>query len=397
MEENKIYTASDFERYYNGTMSEEEMYALEMAAWNDPFLGDALEGYMHSSAAAKDVAGLRSRLHEKFERKKTFLLFSTTGWWRIAALFFLIGGAGYLTYVLNRNEQTNNLALKGDKKELQEKKQVAPSADTMGLNDVVSVNQSSAKDERSKRVYHHEVANNKYSYHIRNKVIARPDTISVNTKLLSINDEASPAENFSKNNLTNKFFLKGKVVDDKGHPLTTAVVREKISKIANVTDDNGNFSLNTNDSSELALVSAPGYKTKEVKLEKDTAATIALSPLQNTFDEVVIAGYGKNINSSGKNLRGAKVTDNITTDSIGDDVKFNQYIITHRKTLYDSNNTLLTGNVTLSFTVDGDGLPEDIMVIRSTCKGCEDNAIELVKKSPAWSNKKMKKTVIISY
>ena len=42
---NNGFTAGDFERYHNGSMSPLEMHQLEKAAMEDPFLADALEGY----------------------------------------------------------------------------------------------------------------------------------------------------------------------------------------------------------------------------------------------------------------------------------------------------------------------------------------------------------------
>ena len=64
-EKNKIYTADDFARYHAGTMPAGEMHALEKAALEDPFLADALEGYIHAPAFEKDIAKLKDRLNEK--------------------------------------------------------------------------------------------------------------------------------------------------------------------------------------------------------------------------------------------------------------------------------------------------------------------------------------------
>src|SRR5687767_10121524 len=96
-EKNKVYTAADFARYHSGTMPSAEMHALEKAALEDPLLSDALEGFAYAPAFESDIAELRERLTEKRKRKNVFFLSSSTGnvWWRIAALFIIMGGAGY--------------------------------------------------------------------------------------------------------------------------------------------------------------------------------------------------------------------------------------------------------------------------------------------------------------
>jgi TonB family protein len=56
--------------------------------------------------------------------------------------------------------------------------------------------------------------------------------------------------------------------------------------------------------------------------------------------------------------------------------------------IYDSNNERLTGKVVLSFNINKRGRPEDISVLKSTCKGCEEQAIRLLANGPDWAGKK---------
>lgn len=71
-EKNKTYTAAEIASYHAGTMPAGEMYALEKAALEDPFLADALEGYVHTITAADDIEELHARLAEKEKRKIYF-------------------------------------------------------------------------------------------------------------------------------------------------------------------------------------------------------------------------------------------------------------------------------------------------------------------------------------
>ena len=48
----KPYTAEDIQRYLNRQMTMPERHALEKAALEDPFLAEAIEGYMQHNAPA---------------------------------------------------------------------------------------------------------------------------------------------------------------------------------------------------------------------------------------------------------------------------------------------------------------------------------------------------------
>ena len=72
---NNGFTASDIERYHSGKMLPEERHALEKAALDDPFLADALEGYMFTSTASDDLAKIQARLNKKHNRKKAVPIF----------------------------------------------------------------------------------------------------------------------------------------------------------------------------------------------------------------------------------------------------------------------------------------------------------------------------------
>ena len=110
---NKTYTAVDFERYYTGAMPGREMHELEKAALDDPFLADAMEGFLNSPAFKDDIAELKERLQEKEkERYNPIISLMRSGWWRIAAIFIVVAGAGYFFYSLNHRESQNSITKK---------------------------------------------------------------------------------------------------------------------------------------------------------------------------------------------------------------------------------------------------------------------------------------------
>ena len=106
------YSAADLQRYLSGEMNAREMHDLEMAALEDPFLADALEGFENQATSAGGSAqtgdqtlighldDLRARLDSRVSAPEK-------GWLRIAAaVILLIGlGAGAWYGLLNKNKE----------------------------------------------------------------------------------------------------------------------------------------------------------------------------------------------------------------------------------------------------------------------------------------------------
>lgn len=111
-----IYTSADIEKYHKGRLSAKEMHALEKAALDDPFLADALEGYIVKDVNAKaDIADLKSRLAQRIEQdSKAIPVVSAKkisfSWWKVAAAIVVIAGAGLLVYQTSFNKKGNTVA-----------------------------------------------------------------------------------------------------------------------------------------------------------------------------------------------------------------------------------------------------------------------------------------------
>jgi CarboxypepD_reg-like domain/Gram-negative bacterial TonB protein C-terminal len=120
----KSFTAGDIEKYHKGQLSAKEMHAIEKAALDDPFLADALEGYLTPGTDIDaDITELKNRLAARTESAKVIPLQTDTDrkrsfiWLRIAVMIVLIAGAGWLTYALLFKPKTNDLATLSQKKE----------------------------------------------------------------------------------------------------------------------------------------------------------------------------------------------------------------------------------------------------------------------------------------
>ncbi|HVZ95883.1 MAG TPA: carboxypeptidase-like regulatory domain-containing protein [Chitinophagaceae bacterium] len=404
MTNSKIYTAADFERYHNGSMPVDEMHALERAALEDPFLADALEGYAFAQTPVKDITDLRSRIYEKKGTEKAVLLFSAKGWRRVAAIVAVATGGIYLFLLVNHTRQPHPAAIAARN---QINKDTQPSfiaRDTGRGSSIASAGKSpSAALAERKSPAVGEIVNQRPGSGKKNdsglvgnlKQNASTDTLKFT---VAANDKVPGT--IANKIPSKKYFLKGRVVDEKGAPVIAATVQNKNSHFSAITDDSGNFMLPSDDSAALAVVSAVGYGSKEIRLQKNERTKIDLAPSGADLDEVAVTGYSSSNKSAApamSKMLKRKAAGIATMDSSSDYQRFNGYVLIHRQNLYDSNNVQLTGEVTLSFDVDEDGVPQDIHVLKSTCKGCEENAIGLLKEGPSWSHKKKRQTVSIKY
>ena len=98
----KHYSAEDITRYWQGKLSPQEMHAMEMAAMDDPFLADAMEGYSGANAATvgAEVHELQTRLKERTSGATVVPLRKKNKWWAVAALLILLCGFGAWMYNL---------------------------------------------------------------------------------------------------------------------------------------------------------------------------------------------------------------------------------------------------------------------------------------------------------
>jgi len=95
--------------------------------------------------------------------------------------------------------------------------------------------------------------------------------------------------------------VSGKVTDKNGEALIGVSVKVKGTKVATVTDINGEFSLSNIESSTVLLFTYIGMNSLEMKVENQTSLNVKLVDNSVNVDEVVVVGYGtqKKINLTG--------------------------------------------------------------------------------------------------
>ena len=105
--------------------------------------------------------------------------------------------------------------------------------------------------------------------------------------------------------------IKGTIIDSKtGEPVIGASVKVKGTKLAAVTDLNGEFELNTHANATLQI-SYVGFKETEVKASN--GMTISLEEDTESLEEVVVVGYGtqkkESLTGAMANIKGEKLKD----------------------------------------------------------------------------------------
>jgi hypothetical protein len=106
----------------------------------------------------------------------------------------------------------------------------------------------------------------------------------------------------------NDQMLMGRITDDKGVPLPGASVMLKGTTQAVVTDANGFYRLKASGTAQGLLVSYVGYEPYEFAAGR-SFVSVALKPMENNLQEVVVTGYGMSDQLQGKvagiQIRGA--------------------------------------------------------------------------------------------
>lgn len=171
-------------------------------------------------------------------------------------------------------------------------------------NKIVSVD---LKNATIKEILDNAFLNKDIEYIIKNNNITISDKKVLNNK---------------KNGAIKK--ITGRVVDNKEEPIIGASVIVKGSKVATITDVNGNFSLNATNQS-LLTVSYIGYLSSEVKVGSQANLLIKLEENTELLNEVVVVGYGTqkkvNVTGSVSTVNGSVISkspvSNITNSLVG--------------------------------------------------------------------------------
>jgi len=390
------YTAADIERYYNGSMPLAEMHALEKAALDDPFLADALEGYMHTQTPVADVQELKEKIQRRSMKVVALPWLRRSVAMRVAALLILLVGIGWLGYSVF-NGKMENLALQSKPAPKMKSEPLAPRTDTV----VAAPAEQTGKEETGKKEAVARVHPTSKKRPIPEKktmpvpekapataLAPQPQTFSnahVDDVVKTPVEKAMPSLNKTARlqNPVGERSFSLRVIDTSGNPVPFATAYEKNHNRATQADAQGNLSLTAPDSSLTVMVQATGFKTQQMKLRADdTTRTITLPRAEAQLNEVVVTALGKNASRSRVRLEAAKPR--------GGQAQFDKYVDENLDWPVDDDDA--GGEVTLSFDVDKKGNAVAIQIEQSLCERCDSTAVKLIRDGAKWrkTNKEAK-------
>lgn len=188
------------------------------------------------------------------------------------------------------------------------------------------------------------------------------------------------------NGYTNQYrgnTMRGRVISSNNQPLANAIVQDDASRKMAVTDRNGYFELDTNDSSVNASVTYNGYDLTNVQLQRGEDRNITLNENSRRRDEVVVVGYA---NSSKAVLA---IKKNKAEPAQGWEA-YKVYITQKIKYYNDTASMHVFGKVQLQFLIDDSGKPYSVSVL-SGDKILRNAAVLFIKDGPLWITDKNKK------
>ncbi|MFV0604854.1 MAG: TonB-dependent receptor [Niabella sp.] len=168
--------------------------------------------------------------------------------------------------------------------------QVIYKADVFDTKETISI---TAKNSSVEDVLALVLKNKPVSYTVLEKSIVLKTSVNNKTAALSVKEMVSTPPLVQQ--------VKGIVTDQNGSPLSGVSVLVEGTSKGTVTNDDGSFMIDIKPGESL-IFSRIGYKSVTVKPGADASLTIKLVQIENTSDEVIVVGYGK---QSKANLTGA--------------------------------------------------------------------------------------------
>lgn len=110
-------------------------------------------------------------------------------------------------------------------------------------------------------------------------------------KTIVIQQTSIPLPDGFKADLNLTINIKGKIIDENRNPLAAATVKVKDTKLATISDANGEFLMSNVSDKAVLQISFIGYITKEISVKQNLNA-IQLLRDSSKLSDVVIVGYG---------------------------------------------------------------------------------------------------------
>lgn len=431
------YSAQDIEKYLKGQLSAAEMHAMEKAAHEDPFLAEALEGYMNAGDknVTASLAEIKTKLHQRnFDTTPIVPIRRRNNWLSVAAAVLLIMGAATTWYLL-RPTETDSIAQQKKKSEPVINKdssvtqdEVARATDTAVSTPKISAAKADTNVLPQTRLNYEPAKKNAENNSSAKNLTAAPEANQtedeINTKELRaiVAEQAGDVvSELKKNRATQElprpravtrqmetesraaqydpptiktYVFTGSITDSNKQALPFVNVSIPNTNVNTYSDARGHFRVVAGDSSISLHLKAIGYIEKNIELaQTDGNVSIKMQAVNTSMDDVVVVGYGSKKQKANADYK--KNNEENEAEPIDGWTNYDTYLQNNVR-LQNTSSAQQQGSVELSFTVDAYGNPYDFKVDLSSCLTCEKEAIRLIKQGPRWKIQGTAKTAKVS-
>ncbi|MEM9857494.1 MAG: carboxypeptidase-like regulatory domain-containing protein [Bacteroidota bacterium] len=416
------------QRYLDDSLSREERHEVEKLMAESDFESEAIEGFQSTKLnLEKDLTQLNQNLTERIKKEKQ--LFPL--WFKIAASALIIAASTVLVinYDFNSDRATNKIS--STEKEIdpdvtsgeEKPSNVVITDSLLALNEKVVSTPTEADDSRKVGQQHSTDGKNEHNLEeIETIALAETEIDELAEEELEIVEDeyadieptaaeplSSPMESRSEGRKESLDFqqtiakenvnklesrskvsrslsteqIKGQVTSaDDGEPLPGVNIILKGTSIGTVSDMNGNFSIDLEESSKKTLVASYiGFSPQEVNAGEQPEVDFELSPDVSALSEVVVTGYGiakkKQRFASRSNEKNRTI---ISAKPAGGKLAYKKYLQENIIRPRDS----LSVKVTVKFQVLPDGTLTNFEVSKVPNKAYREEAIRLIKSGPKW-------------
>jgi hypothetical protein len=379
-------------QYIQGNRRGKEINRLERDAMRDPFLADALDGFdsvagdNHLSRINEMRTGI---LHKTKSGSRHVLRYLSIA----AGLLLIIVPGGYFLLDGNRSRTEENLTQTQFELYLPWKKIM--NGDGTDVRDETQPDRQPEKERRTGKSLPAQTGTGSKketaTAMLRKQETLLPDTAAQNSDTAALNMEALTAVAAREDRETEilpvekrRGRIAGIVTDPQGEPLVGATVRYSGTDTGVVSDLNGYFELPESEKREIRI-DFIGYKPVNLVADTNKTMLVAMKEDSAALDEITVVAFGRQKKESvvgaaplpeGKNVRPRPVTGR---------KEYKKYLKENRLTLQSEECKGKKGTVNLKFSIDGDGRPTNIRVIKSLCPEADRDAIRLIDWGPDWT------------
>jgi hypothetical protein len=377
--------------YIKGLRKGKEINRLERSALNDSFLTDTLEGYNkvsdenHMARIAKMQAEISKKARTHFRQNRFY--------WLVAAASFalLLSVGGFFLWKTDPLSPENSIVQKTEN--IENRKIIIPKINENADNQLIAKNIETLE----KAEIPLEKIETKSVLKVGTKEITDESKINSETISEDLQERMSSVKVSEKmNNSLTKKKINGTVVDENGEPLIGATLKVKNKNIGTMTNLDGHFELYVPNDEKYLQAEFIGYTPENVPIDSDKPMMIAMNESVNTLNEVVVTGYAtqkrRDMTAASASV---KIEKTITPEPVIGKKAYNNYLKESLIRPNDNECKNVKGNVILQFSVDSNGHPANIRVIKSLCQSADNEAIRLLTNGEGWTqgNKETQITV----